>query len=546
MNTKFQLRFGRLCLMIGVLGLAFATFASAVAQGTSSVTVTTASGPVVGTESNKVRTFLGIPYAEPPVGELRWAKPRPHAAWTKPLDATRFGEVCPQPAGLTEASLSTASTNVKGAEDCLFLNVYASATAKSRPVMVWIHGGSFLSGSGSDYDGSVLARDNDLVVVTVNYRLGALGFLAHPALSAAGGGESGNYGLLDQQLALQWVQANIAAFGGDPKNVTIFGESAGGSSVCYQVASPTAKGLFGKAILQSGVCMIDRGFVTMTDAASTGKTFATALGCDNTADTLACLRSKTIKQIGGTPSSSVGITGLGSWGAVYGDSVLPLKLPQAFEQGDFNRVPIINGTNHDEGRLFAWMNALANQPITRDYYIRAMTYQYGSDAAKVLAQYPASSYETPALAYSAVLTDAWFACSNLKLHGLLAKHTTLYAYEFNDPEAVFALKPLLLLTAPDLKLGSYHASEIGYIFRAAWSLSDPRVFTPKQESLSKQMSGYWVTFAMTGSPNASGFPQWKPFTADKEYIQALTPDGIQQNQGFAKDHHCDFWLALGK
>jgi para-nitrobenzyl esterase len=235
--------------------------------------VMTDDGPVRGLIAGNHREFLGIPYAAPPIGELRWKAPVSHAAWTAAWDATRFGPDCAQVSfvpGLANHS----------SEDCLYLNVYVPNPARRHlPVMVWIHGGSFLVGSGEDADGSVLAAKGKVVVVTINYRLGPFGFLAHKSLEAENPHHlSGNYGLLDQQAALKWVRRNIAAFGGDLTRVTIFGESAGGISVCLQLTAPGADGLFQRAINESGPCQLVR---PIGQAQAQGDKLAAALGCGN-------------------------------------------------------------------------------------------------------------------------------------------------------------------------------------------------------------------------------------------------------------------------
>src|SRR5579875_794989 len=303
-------------------------------QGTAGPVAGTADGAVRGLANGAVDEFLGIPYAAPPVGALRWRPPQPAASWSGVRDATTFAPHCPQPA----SPFGEASTS----EDCLYLNVFTPsqrAAGPGYPVMVWIHGGAFVSGESNDYDPTQLVEDG-VTVVTFNYRLGALGFLAHPALADANG-QSGDYGLMDQQAALRWVQRNIASFGGDPRSVTIFGESAGGLSVLAQVASPQARGLFDRAIVESGSYNLSQASLASAEAA--GEAFAAKAGCAS--QTAACLRSLPVSTIladqdaaGYTPNINT--------------EVLPETLETAFAAGDFNRVPIVNGTNHDEWRLF--------------------------------------------------------------------------------------------------------------------------------------------------------------------------------------------------
>src|SRR5690349_6433505 len=303
------------------------------------VTATLPVGPVAGVVTPAMLEFLGIPYAEAPVGDLRWAPPEPHAPWTTPLDASTFGSPCPQ----TPSAFGIPSST----EDCLFLNVYVPHRKtvperdlkRKRPVMVWIHGGAFQVGSAGNYDPTKLVTAGDVIVVSINYRLGALGFLAHPALSAESpAGISGNYGILDQQLALRWVQDNIAGFGGDPKRVTIFGESAGGISVHTQLASPLAAGLFRRAIVQSGAVFAQP---TLQAAEALGQHSADALGCSD--QTAACLRALSVDDVLANQPS-----GLQTTSPVIDGVVLPLPLRDAFQNGAFNRVPVMQGSNHDE------------------------------------------------------------------------------------------------------------------------------------------------------------------------------------------------------
>lgn len=298
---------------------------------TSNPLAFTFDGPVRGTLSAAgIREFLGIPYGAPPVGNLRWRPPVPHAPWFQTLDAMQFGNHCPQPA----SPFGIASTS----EDCLFLNVYTpnSGDFRLRPVMVWIHGGALVTGESNDYDPTVLVQDG-VIVVTINYRLGALGFLAHPAL-ASDPTSAGDYGLMDQQLALRWVRDNILFFGGDPLNVTIFGESAGGLSVFSQMASPSAANLFHKAIIESGAYALTT--QTLATAEAAGTTFATAAGCGS--QTAACLRSLPVSTILANENPA------GYTPNIDGE-FLPLSLGTALATGQFHHVPVIQGGTTTSG-----------------------------------------------------------------------------------------------------------------------------------------------------------------------------------------------------
>src|SRR5215472_18593341 len=310
----------------------------------------TANGAVRGVANGAVDEFLGIPYAAPPVGALRWQPPQPVVGWSGVRDATQFAPHCPQlPTPFGQASTS---------EDCLFLNVFTPVHKQAGshfPVMVWIHGGALVTGESDDYDPAALA-EGGVTVVTINYRLGALGFLAHPALADANG-QSGDYGLMDQQAALRWVQRNIASYGGNQHDVTIFGESAGGLSTLSQVASPQARGLFDRAIVESGSYNLTQASLSSAEAA--GDAFAAAAGCSS--QTAACLRSLPVSTILANENA-------GGYTPNINSEVLPETLGAALATGNFNRVPIINGTNRDEWRLFVALTALEGNPVTASNY----------------------------------------------------------------------------------------------------------------------------------------------------------------------------------
>jgi para-nitrobenzyl esterase len=337
--------------------------------------VMTDKGPVQGTVSGSSRLFFAIPFAAPPVGDLRWKPPAPHAPWTMPVAATAPGPACGQLDALTAMSFDTSSS-----EDCLTLNVWApkAASTTKAPVMLWIYGGSFVIGSGgmSDYDGQKLSEATGAIVVTINYRLGPLGFLALPALHAEDPTHpsSGMYGFEDQRAAIAWTKSNIAAFGGDPTNITIFGESAGGISVCTHLVSPPSKGLFARAIIESGAYAIGL-TATETAADAQGAALVKALGCDGKSDpdTLACMRAVKFDQVLlAMPASPFNIvTGGTSWGTVIDGLNLPDDPVKLFGKNAFAMVPTLLGTNTNEGSLFF---AFSN-PVTSD-----ATYQTFADA----------------------------------------------------------------------------------------------------------------------------------------------------------------------
>jgi para-nitrobenzyl esterase len=480
----------------------------------------TANGAVRGLAEGAVNEFLGIPYAAPPVGALRWQPPQPAASWSGVRDATQFAPHCPQVAGpFGEASTS---------EDCLYLNVFTPSGGGFHPVMVWIHGGALVTGESNDYDPTQLVEDG-VTVVTINYRLGALGFLAHPALADANG-QSGDYGLEDQQAALRWVQRNIASFGGDPRNVTIFGESAGGLSVLSQVASPQAKGLFEKAIAESGSYNLTQ--TSLASAETAGEAFATEAGCAS--QTAACLRSLPVSTILADQDASGYTPNINS-------EVLPQSLGTAFATGDFNRVPIINGTNHDEWRLFVALSELEGNPVTAANYQAMISSTLGvpaTVAAVIAAEYPLIAYPSPSVALGALGTDAIFACPALSIDQSVSKFVPTFAYEFNDENA-----PENFLPPVSFPYGAAHATEIQYLM-ALPTAAFPGTLTPQQQQLAATMKGYWTNFAKRGFPASSGTPFWPLFNSLTQPMQSLIPPTPQTETDFATTHKCAFWTAL--
>jgi para-nitrobenzyl esterase len=487
-------------------------------------------GVLQGAVHDRGRLFAGIPFAAPPVGELRWKPPARVTPWTGTLNATWPRAQCAQAASSYALPAYT--------EDCLYLNVYtppAGRRDRSKPVMVWIHGGAFQNGAGSSYNASALAAKGDVVVVTLNYRLGPFGWLVHPGLDAeaaqAGAGASGNYGLADQQAALRWVQRNIGAFGGDRRNVTIFGESAGGASVCSHLASPTARGLFARAIAQSGCSSLGR---TREAAGAGGTAFAAAAGCPDAATAPACLRGKTPQQL----LAAIGAAGSDlPWSPVPGTRILPRAVPDAFATGRFNRVPLLHGTNRDEG-TFLVLAALGSLRLTPETYAAALANRYGDDAPAVAAAYPVGNYPTPTNALAATITDSVFACPAIDTDRQARRHVPVYAYEFNDRNA----PPML---PADIPLGAYHAAELQYVFQYTPSLSLVPEFTPAQWALSEAMVTYWTDFAKRGTPNARGSARWP--SARSEKLLSLDPAGLEPLSftAFEADHQCALWRSLG-
>ena len=497
------------------------------AAATDPSTVTTPAGVVRGQVTAAMRSFQGIPYAAPPVGPLRWKPPTAAAKFSAPHNATKLATHCPQP-------FSPFGSSMNIAEDCLYLNVYTPLSAGPHPVMVWIHGGAFYLGQSDEYDATPLIKQG-VVVVTINYRLGALGFLAHPALTQEGGGSSGNYGLMDQQAALRWVQENIAAFGGDKSKVTIFGESAGGFSVHSQMAMTGAAGLFQRAISQSGAYAVGLGRqATLAASEVTGAAVLTAAGCAEPCS-LDAMRAVSVDALITAQSQVPGLS-LG-WVPSVDGKALPTSVGEAFKAGAYQKVPLLEGSNHDEYRLFVALNELSPPtspagPLTADKYEMAMKSVFGEQAGTALSVlYAPAGYPSPGMAQAAAGTDAIFACPMLRTAQGLAATGSVYAYEFNDPKA-----PQLYVQLPNFDFGAAHASEIQYLFTLPRS-----ALAPDQQALAAQMVKYWTNFAKTGDPNSADLPAWPAYTAAANGILSLAPGagGVAVTTMFTADHKCD-------
>jgi para-nitrobenzyl esterase len=503
--------------------------------------VDTADGKVRGEAVDRAyRVFEGIPFAAPPVGDLRFRPPAPVEPWRGVRDATQPGSPCPQVSSLTNP---TSSTN----EDCLYLNVTTpaglDAARSDLPVMVWIHGGSWRTGSGDRYDASKLALEGDVVVVTVNYRLGPFGFLAQDDLSAAvGSAGSGSAGLLDQQAALRWVERNIEAFGGDERNVTIFGESAGASSVCAQLASPTARGLFDKAIAQSYSCTTE--YATLDEAETVGDTVAAAVGCTGDGPAVVdCLEAAPVPSL------------LGAWPAgggsfVVGGSSLPVQPADAIASGNWNRVPVVHGNLQDENTLFTPLSIPSAQlPRFLDptNYDAILAERFGAAAPAVAQRYPLAEYGSPLRVLAAVASDTGSAlstCQHVDAHETLEETTPVWAYQFRDQGA----DPLLEFSGPPFGFpqalypeGAQHAGELPYLFPGLFGDG----LTAEQQQLATTMVRYWTTFAATGDPNGRGVPAWHRY-ADPSDVQGLdvASAGGVGPVDVAADADCAFWNAL--
>jgi para-nitrobenzyl esterase len=467
-------------------------------------------GTVEGRMEGELRVFKGIPYALPPVGSARWRPPSPMPQWTGVRKATKFGSACFQPT--TKLSNIYAGNPMPMSEDCLTLNIWTPVDARNAPVFFWIHGGALTGGSSREalYNGARLAG-RGIVVVSINYRLGVLGWLAHPELSRESAlGISGNYGLLDQIEALQWVRSNISAFGGDTSKVTIAGESAGGLSVMYLLTSPAAKGLFSKAIAESAYMIstpeLKQQSFGSPSAEETGVKLAAALHAPN----IKAMRA----MDAGTLTLAAPATGYSPWGTIDGH-VLPRQLVDVFDKGEQAPVPLLAGFNSGEIRSLRVLaprppaNAATYEGIIRD--------RYGDLADEFLRLYPSANMEESVLATTRDALYGWTAQRLVRKQTALGQPSFLYFFDHGYPAADAA------------GLHGFHASELPYVFGTfdgtppLW----PKIpATPQEKRLSDAMIGYWSSFARTGHPQAANEPDWPSFGPTGSYMafeEALKP-----------------------
>jgi para-nitrobenzyl esterase len=473
------------------------------------VMVISPAGQFRGTSAGKLHLFKGIPYAQPPVGPLRWKPPQPLPRGPDSRDAVEFGPACVQPVAATPTIYSGAPLPMN--EDCLTLNIWAPAAAHDAPVFVWIHGGSLWTGSGREalYDGTRLAG-RGIIVVTINYRLGALGYLAHPALSAESPlGISGNYGLLDQIEALRWVKQNIGAFGGNPANVTIAGESAGGLSVLYLMSSPAARGLFAKAIAESSYMIsmpsLKESRHGMVSAEQSGTALATAL---HAAD-IAALRAMDAQTL----NNGAALAGFGPWGIVDGQ-ILPEQMVSAFDQGHQAHVPVLVGFNSGEIRS---LRVLAPPvPASAADYEKAIRDRYADLADAFLRLYPSSQLQESVLATTRDGLYGWTAERVARKQAALGLPAFLYLFDHGYPAMEQA------------GLHGFHASELPYVFGTfdrtppLW----PKIPTvPEERALSDAMIDYWTSFARNAQPRSAHAQSWASLGSDGAYMHfTATPE----------------------
>lgn len=496
-------------------------------------TVTLDGAELTGVVDGGVRTFSGLRYAQPPVDDLRWAPPEPAEDLSGAIDATRPGSE-----GAQSSTIPGAPSSAE--EDCLFLNVTTPSTEPNgpRPVLVSWHGGGYISGAGSQYDARRLAEQGDVIVVTVNYRLGIFGYLGLPGLAG-----SGNFGFADQLESLRWVRDNIAAFGGDANNLTLAGESGGGFSACAALTSPAAADLLDKAIIQSGSCLLDwpaggfypsssarTPYAPLVESEAQGSATAAELGCSGP-DVVGCLRALPAEALLPVAGRDTALA--------YGTDLLPQDPAEALRDGDVLPVPILTGGNHDEATLtIGGVVAAIPDLVTDATYPDLLRTAFGDDADAVEAEYPREDYPSALQTLTTVMTDRAWACPTLTGHELAARESSVYAYEFNDPGA----PNVLGVDVPRLDLAASHASELAYLFDLAGRPAD---FTAEQQTLADQMVSYWTAFAGSGDPNDDGFPRWQPFSEDETVLSlGPGPEGIAPADVGA-EHHCGFWADLG-
>ena len=511
-------------LALVVVCLAGAGAAPAAGQDAGGV-VTVEGGQLAGAPSplgDEVTVYRGVPFAAPPVGDLRWRPPEPPAAWEGVRDATAAAPACMQNA-LPAAVRTFYDAGVdRMDEDCLYLNVWTAAEPDDRaPVLVWIHGGGLSIGNGADitYDGTRLAQ-RGVVLVTINYRLGAFGYLAHPLLSAESGhGASGNYGLLDQVAALGWVQRNIAAFGGDPSRVTIFGESAGSWSVNQLMATPLARGLFHAAIGESGGGFGSRGGAApKAEIEAAGERLVEALLGDGAAPSLEAMRAASADAVQGVAPDLVRSTAnVDGW--VFHDTVYDI-----FAAGRQHDVPVIVGSNADEMTMLGG----AAGAETVEQYRETIRNEYGEHAGALLEVFPAETDEEAQLARMASGTDATFGWE-MRTWARMMETVSSPAYLY-----FFSRVP----PAPDAdRYGAYHTAEIPYVFDNFGVSPHPyanRDYSDTDRRLSDILASYWVNMAATGDPNGEGLPEWPAY--DPEADAALhVGDTITVERGIRKE-----------
>jgi para-nitrobenzyl esterase len=500
LTTSVLATAGILCPFTSIAGNQSAMAAS---SHSSSVPVVDApAGVVTGVTDGPLHVFKGIPYASPPVGAARWKPPGALPRWSGARDATQFGPACPQPSRHIESVYS--SDIGATSEDCLTLNIWTREGAHDAPVFVWIHGGAFTAGSSKEslYDGARLAGQG-IVVVTINYRLGVLGYMAHPELSAESPlAISGNYGLLDQIAALRWVRQNVAAFGGDPANVTIAGESSGGLSVVYLLASPEARGLFARAVAQSAYMVsmpeLKEGRYGQPSAEDIGTHVAGKLGAAN----LAALRAMDAQAL----VDGAAAAGYAAFGTVD-RKILPRQLVEVFDRGEQALVPVLAGFNSGEIRSLRFLTP--PPPASAADYERIIRARYLDLSAEFLRLYPGSDLQESMWATTRDALYGWTAERLVRSQAAHGMSGYLYLFDHGYPAEDAA------------GLHAFHASELPYEFgtvRRTPPLWPKIPATPQEQGLSDAIVGYWTAFAREGRPVAAHQPDWPAYGQHRDYL----------------------------
>lgn len=483
--------------------------------------VTVENGTVAGSGHDGVHSFLGIPFAAPPVGTLRWKPPQAVDDWEGVREATKFGPACAQNGGFGVFAARSEH------EDCLTLNVFTpdKPAPSPRPVMVWIYGGAHYSGNAADYDGSALARDENAVVVTLNYRLGVLGFFSHPSLDAEHR-EGGNYGLMDQRFALEWVRRNIHAFGGDPENVTVFGQSAGGSSILAALVAPSFEDLFHRAVIQSGGRLVT---TPLVDARIKAEAFSSEGGCPN--GDIACLRDLPVADI--LKIQTPYLTGV-----TLDGRMLTRPIGPALEAGAFNRVPLIVGITKDEQAFSLAARELEKGPQTPEGYHEDAEASYGTaNADAILEAYP-SGFLSP----SEAEIRAWHgsrACIARWIGRAASNWVPTFVYEFTDDTAPS------YFPAMSFPMGAYHTAELQYLFplyRGSSGTAHP--LNVEQSALAQRMRRYWGNFARSGNPNSPNTTAWPVYSSNDTVLGiGLQTEAIPH---YGALRNCSFWDEINK
>ena len=491
-------------MLVGLAALAAAGCVHAPAYGAEAPVVTTAAGKLRGVSEDGIAVFRGIPYAEAPIAERRWRPPVAKAAWDGTLDATRFGAPCFQPQARPTASNIYAEELAPMSEDCLSLNVWMPEDAENAPVLVWIHGGALVAGTSGlgMYDGARLAKEGT-IVVSLNYRLGALGFLAHPGLSAESPqGISGNYGLLDQIEALRWIERNIAGFGGDPENVTIAGESAGALTVMALMTSPRARGLFDKAVMQSAYMISLPALAEAQNGHPSAESIGSWLEQQLEVEDVAALRELGAREV--TERSTA--AGYPTWLTVDG-AVIPRQIAETFDRGEQAPVPVLAGFN--SGEIRSLRRLLAPAPDTAEEYEAKIRAAYGEDADRFLAIYPSATIDESLLGATRDALYGWTTQRLGEKQAAIGSAAYLYLFDHGYP------------AADEAGLRAFHAAEIPFMFGTIWNTTEnwPRIpRSDEQRALSDAMVGYWTSFARSGIPTAAGQVDWPRFGSEEAFM----------------------------